>query len=514
MEHRFYTTWYKVQSLQCCLPQRGCPVLSDVTRIPPRGDSVSHTLLNSSMLESALLIAPCWPMAVPMASARACQGGHHHLLLRSLSPSKRVCCRTTSAQLFQIGSLFLQGWTRPASAGHSVAATWRKMQSLQCCMPQGGCPVLPALLEEEAILACLLSPCMSGGSSLAHALPQDFVQCHRRLKVYQGSNVGRAPCLQRFSSELHQLQKAHLWRAQAAAPKPGQGVSHTLLNSSMLESALLIAPCWPMAVPMASARACQGGHHHLLLRSLSPSKRVCRRTTSAQLFQIGSLFLQGWTRPASAGHSVAATWRKMQSLQCCMPQGGCPVLPALLEEEAILACLLSPCMSGGSSLAHALPQDFVQCHRRLKVYQGSNVGRAPCLQRFSSELHQLQKAHLWRAQVAAPKPGQGVSHTLLNSSTLESALLIAPCWPMAVPMASARACQGGHHHLLLRSLSPSKRVCCRTTSAQLFQIGSLFLQGWTQSCLCGTLGRCNVAQNAEPAMLHASRRMSGSPCAS
>ena len=107
------------------------------------------------------------------------------------------------------------------------------------------------------------------------------------------------------------------------------------------------------------------------------------------------------------------------------------------------------------------------CPCWLKVYQGSNVGRAPCLQRFSSELHQLQKAHLWQAQVAAPKPGQGVSHTLPNSSMLESALLIAPCWPMAVHMASARACQGGHHHLLLGSLLPSQRVCCGTASARL-----------------------------------------------
>ena len=285
--------------------------------------SVSRTFPNNRMLDSALLNTPFWPTAAPMPSVRASREGHHQLLLRPLSPSKRSCCRTTPAQLAFCFPIFLQAWTGRASPGHSVSATWHKVESLQLCVPQSGCSVLSELLEEEAILACLVNPCKSPDPSLAHAWPRDLVavaRCPhpRRLKVYKGFDVGCAPQLQQGMP--WSIMSARLFHRAAPASRgslvAGGGggretlysVSRTFPNNRMLDSALLNTPFWPTASPMPSVRASREGHHQLLLRPLSPSKRSCCRTTSSQLLH-SLVLLQ------ASSSSLATVWATGHTVQ-------------------------------------------------------------------------------------------------------------------------------------------------------------------------------------------------------
>ena len=79
-------------------------------------------------------------------------------------------------------------------------------------------------------------------------------------------------------------------------------------------------------------------------------KSLPRRTSSTDvevwntsaLLSSPAMLLQRWTCLVPREHGFYATWHNVQSLRCCVLQGGCATLSEFLEEEALLACLANP----------------------------------------------------------------------------------------------------------------------------------------------------------------------------
>ena len=206
----------------------------------------------ANLLLSAGCRHPCYLLEPARGDTITC-----FLLLRYLSPSKGGCCKT-SARPICSHTMLSQRWTCRAPREHGFYATRHKVQSLRCCVPQGGCPTLSEFLEEEALLACLANP-------RKPLKPRETLR--RDVKSPARTKTG--------------------WPAHMPAP-----LRH------------------PLSLRNAGHVSCQPHRGN--------SVASCRMLVPEE-------------------HDLYATWRKMQSLRCCVP-----TLSEFLEEEAILACLANP----------------------------------------------------------------------------------------------------------------------------------------------------------------------------